>query len=156
MNTKCDIIDDDYNPACASWWKACRQGRTFIVEHYSILICFTLVRLTCLLQDGIVNGYEYTCSCVAGYTGKRCGVDIDECATAPCESTNCSVCDPIHVVMITRYLLHIGSNQWLHCSCDNGWIQWSGENCDVNIDDCNPNPCQHGGHCTVSQSHVVT
>ena len=33
------------------------------------------------------------------------------------------------------------------CSCDEGW---SGENCDVNINDCDPNPCQNDGNCTVS------
>ena len=38
------------------------------------------------------------------------------------------------------------------CSCDNGW---SGENCGANIDDCTPNPCQHGGQCTVSECQSI-
>lgn len=33
------------------------------------------------------------------------------------------------------------------CSCEYGW---SGKNCNVNPDDCNPNLCLHGGNCTVS------
>ena len=35
------------------------------------------------------------------------------------------------------------------CNCDPGY---TGNDCSINIDDCNPNPCQYGGNCTVRQS----
>ena len=35
------------------------------------------------------------------------------------------------------------------CTCAVGW---TGRNCEINIDDCSPNPCQNGGTCTVSEN----
>lgn len=32
-------------------------------------------------------------------------------------------------------------------SCDRCVSGWAGSQCDVNIDDCTPNPCMHGGVC---------
>lgn len=32
-------------------------------------------------------------------------------------------------------------------SCDRCVSGWAGSQCDVNIDDCTPNPCIHGGEC---------
>ena len=33
------------------------------------------------------------------------------------------------------------------CSCEAGW---TAERCNININDCDPNPCQNGGQCHVS------
>lgn len=35
------------------------------------------------VQD-LVGGYE--CGCEAGWTGDRCQVDIDDCASSPCQN----------------------------------------------------------------------
>ena len=46
----------------------------------TIALKFTLHSLT---QDQI-NGY--LCICEAGWTGKRCSVNIDDCAVDPCQN----------------------------------------------------------------------
>ena len=38
---------------------------------------------TVLFQD-LVAGYE--CTCAVGWTGDRCQVDIDDCASEPCSN----------------------------------------------------------------------
>ena len=38
-----------------------------------------------------------------------------------------------------------GINQFT-CDCEAGW---TGNICDINIDDCEPNPCLNGANCTV-------
>ena len=32
--------------------------------------------------------YSYICKCDAGWTGKRCEVEIDECESSPCVNGN--------------------------------------------------------------------
>ena len=32
--------------------------------------------------------YSYICKCEAGWTGKRCEVEIDECESSPCVNGN--------------------------------------------------------------------
>ena len=68
----------------------------------------------------------YQCTCVGGYSGKECNVDINECASNPC--TNGGQC----VDHINAY----------SCSCRPGF---TGINCETNIDDCQPNPCRNNG-----------
>ncbi|KAK6020636.1 EGF-like domain protein, partial [Ostertagia ostertagi] len=52
----------------------------------------------------------------------------DLCASAPC----------VHGLCVDTLFAR-------RCVCDEGW---TGENCDVNIDDCASQPCQNGGTCT--------
>ncbi|KIH43878.1 EGF-like domain protein, partial [Ancylostoma duodenale] len=52
----------------------------------------------------------------------------DLCAAAPC----------VHGLCVDTLFAR-------RCICDEGW---TGENCEVNIDDCASQPCQNGGTCT--------
>ena len=70
---------------------------------------------------------DYRCDCAAGYTGRDCETDIDDCQTAPCENNGTCI-DQVN-----------GYN----CSCLQGF---TGHNCSINIDDCTLSPCSNGGN----------
>ncbi|XP_066294600.1 fibropellin-1-like [Branchiostoma lanceolatum] len=74
------------------------------------------------------EGYGYNCSCVTGYTGNNCEVNIDECASSPC--VNGGRCID-------------GVNSYT-CQCPAGT---TGDNCQIDIDECVSNPCSNGGTC---------
>ena len=70
----------------------------------------------------------YACTCVGGYKGKHCEIEIDECAVTPCQHGGSCV------DKVNGYT----------CSCMNGY---EGKDCEVDVDDCAVTPCQHGGTC---------
>uniref|UniRef100_A0A8C5RAE4 Protein delta homolog 2 n=1 Tax=Leptobrachium leishanense TaxID=445787 RepID=A0A8C5RAE4_9ANUR len=76
------------------------------------------------------NGYAdtFTCRCLAGYVGRLCEIDVDDCLMRPC--ANGATC-------------HDGVNRF-SCECPLGF---QGRFCTVNINDCASNPCQNGGRC---------
>jgi hypothetical protein len=71
----------------------------------------------------------YRCSCVAGYDGDRCQIDVDECANAPCMNGTC-------LDRVATY------------ECDCGSTGYTGEFCETLIKDCAETPCENGGVCT--------
>lgn len=73
--------------------------------------------------------YQFKCTCPGGFTGRRCGTNIDDCVESPCKNRGKCV-DGI---------------QSYSCKCAAGW---TGQNCTINIDDCASKPCKHGGVCT--------
>uniref|UniRef100_A0A1I8JAA5 Delta-like protein n=1 Tax=Macrostomum lignano TaxID=282301 RepID=A0A1I8JAA5_9PLAT len=74
----------------------------------------------------------YHCSCVPGYTGTDCEINIDDCASKPCANAVCSD-------LVNDY----------SCSCFTGW---EGRNCSVDTDYCLSGPCQNSGVCSDGNS----
>eukprot|EP00808_Paulinella_micropora_P016736 g83090.t1 len=67
---------------------------------------------------------NYSCNCVAGYSGTYCEIEINDCASNPCQNGVC-----IDLVNDFR------------CNCTAGY---SGRYCQIDDDNCIPDPCQNG------------
>ncbi|KAI9551727.1 hypothetical protein GHT06_022063 [Daphnia sinensis] len=81
---------------------------------------------TCV--DGVGN---YSCLCLAGYEGRDCETDIDECQLA---STQCGIHSTTCTDLVGDY----------RCVCEPGW---TGRHCDFDIDECADSPCLNNGTC---------
>lgn len=64
----------------------------------------------------------------AGYVGRLCEVNINECASEPCE--NAGTCEDL----VNGY----------HCYCADGF---TGTRCEQDIDECLSSPCQNNATC---------
>uniref|UniRef100_A0A8D2NJS4 Sushi, nidogen and EGF like domains 1 n=1 Tax=Zosterops lateralis melanops TaxID=1220523 RepID=A0A8D2NJS4_ZOSLA len=96
-------------------------------------VCLTL--RPCLnggkcIEDCITGNPSYTCSCLAGFTGKRCHVDVDECLSQPCQ--NGATC--------------LNGAGRFTCKCPPGF---RGNNCETAESPCENRVCQNGGSCQV-------
>ncbi|CAH1779950.1 unnamed protein product, partial [Owenia fusiformis] len=88
----------------------------------------------------------YTCSCVPGYEGLRCDVDIDECSSNPClngvtctDGVNSYTCTGRNIRVV-----HVGGSIWgrLEVYYNNAW----GTVCDDDFDDIDAKvACKHLG-----------
>uniref|UniRef100_A0A672V2M2 Sushi, nidogen and EGF like domains 1 n=1 Tax=Strigops habroptila TaxID=2489341 RepID=A0A672V2M2_STRHB len=128
-------------------------------------VCLTL--RPCLnggkcIEDCITGNPSYTCSCLAGFTGKRCHVDVDECLSNPCQngatclngagnfSCMCPLgfrganCEIEELPCESRVCHNGGTCQAVNgtavCLCQPGYTGAAGEACESS-------PCLNGGHC---------
>ncbi|XP_077205134.1 sushi, nidogen and EGF-like domain-containing protein 1 isoform X3 [Paroedura picta] len=118
------------------------------------------------IEDCITGNPSYSCSCLAGFTGKQCHIDVDECASNPCRnqgscvdginSFRCScpqgfkgaTCEIEESPCEAKECLNGGecqaANRTAVCLCQPGY---TGEDCEAEINECESNPCLNGGQC---------
>nr|XP_023657699.1 sushi, nidogen and EGF-like domain-containing protein 1 isoform X2 [Paramormyrops kingsleyae] len=80
------------------------------------------------INDCITGNPSFSCSCLAGFTGRTCHIDVDECASHPCQ--NGGLCKD-------------QTNSYT-CMCGPGY---KGQLCEIDIDECQERPCQNKAQC---------
>lgn len=73
---------------------------------------------------------EFNCSCAAGWEGKVCEIEINECASGPCVYGSCED-------LLADY----------RCDCDPGY---AGKDCQEEVNNCLEFSCVNGGLCVES------
>ncbi|KRX15830.1 Fibropellin-1 [Trichinella nelsoni] len=164
VNGRCIDRNFYYQCVCESGWtgKNCEQE----IDNCASNPC--LNGATCTKQ---FNSYE--CECADGYEGSRCQHQVDHCAKEPClngalcvnkgANYSCICKNGFEGMLCERAVKEcsmdhhcgIGSEQCIEltngfaCKCRPGF---TGRLCDVifevEIDECEDNPCLNGGTCT--------
>uniref|UniRef100_A0A3B3UY66 Sushi, nidogen and EGF like domains 1 n=1 Tax=Poecilia latipinna TaxID=48699 RepID=A0A3B3UY66_9TELE len=80
------------------------------------------------IDDCITGNPSFTCSCLAGFTGRRCQINVNECASNPCQNGG-SCKDRINGFI---------------CECPPGYM---GVHCQTDIDECEDRPCLNNASC---------
>ena len=73
-----------------------KQSLEIFISFNNGVLCFINYKLITIMtfQPG-----NFSCNCEAGWTGQRCDVDIDECASQPCQN-NATCTDKVRIIHI--------------------------------------------------------
>ncbi|XP_055955536.1 sushi, von Willebrand factor type A, EGF and pentraxin domain-containing protein 1 [Patella vulgata] len=91
-------------------------------ENITVLGCENNGTCISVMEDDVL------CSCLSGFNGDRCEINIDDCLSSPCRN-NATCID--------------GINDY-SCTCSEGF---EGNDCGINVDVCVNNTCSNGGSC---------
>ncbi|KAM8787743.1 sushi, nidogen and EGF-like domain-containing protein 1 [Rhynchonycteris naso] len=118
------------------------------------------------IDDCVTGNPSYTCSCLSGFTGRRCHLDVNECASHPCQnggtcthginsfSCRCPAgfggptCETAQSPCDAKECANGGQCQVVSgsavCMCPAGY---TGRACETDVDECGSRPCLNGGSC---------
>uniref|UniRef100_A0A8C5PVW9 Sushi, nidogen and EGF like domains 1 n=1 Tax=Leptobrachium leishanense TaxID=445787 RepID=A0A8C5PVW9_9ANUR len=88
------------------------------------------------IDDCVTGNPSYTCSCLSGFTGKHCHVDMGRCFSQPCQNGGSCVDLP-------------GS---FSCVCP---LDFTGYMCETEVSPCADKTCHNGGECHVQNRIAV-
>lgn len=97
---------------------------------------------------------DYSCNCYPGYEGKNCQIDINECESLPCkhegtclQKSNVTLYDPSNYALpsIFSQPFNFANASGYVCICAPGI---EGKDCEININECESNPCGPEGTCS--------
>ncbi|XP_032572966.1 protein eyes shut isoform X2 [Drosophila sechellia] len=112
----------------------CQPGYLGSHCELDVAVCETGTGARCQHGGECIEGpgLEFTCDCPAGWHGRICQEEINECASSPCQ--NGGVC----VDKLAAYA----------CACPMGY---TGINCEEEILICADNPCQNNALCLMEE-----
>ncbi|KAJ8978001.1 hypothetical protein NQ317_004546 [Molorchus minor] len=93
---------------------------------------------TCI--DGI---NEFTCLCPAGLTGKLCETNIDDCESSPCQNRG-QCLDGLDMYTCDCTDTGYEGSKITIVTATEGTLE---KNCEIDINECESNPCQFNGTC---------
>ncbi|XP_042676821.1 delta and Notch-like epidermal growth factor-related receptor [Centrocercus urophasianus] len=85
----------------------------------------------------------YSCSCSSGFTGPTCAQLIDFCALNPCAHGICRSVGTSYKCLCSPGLYQTKLVFCFFFFC----LLIQGEECEIDINDCDSNPCHHAGTC---------
>ncbi|XP_067213667.1 protein crumbs isoform X2 [Linepithema humile] len=100
-----------------------------------------------ICKDDIKN---YKCQCYVGYAGKNCEIDVNECESSPCQYNGTCLersnrdlykSEALNLPAIFTQEFSYANASGYECLCVQGV---TGKNCEVNINECDSNPCGPG------------
>lgn len=118
------------------------------------------------IDDCVTGNPSYTCSCLSGFTGKHCHIDMGRCFSQPCQNGGTCVDKPrsFSCICTADFTGPVCETEVSPCTgkeCWNGGLchvyngiavcqchpRYTGDQCETEIRPCSSAPCLNGGIC---------